>query len=30
MRLLSKTENLIAVTNDSRWSAPEYGLRVLW
>jgi PIN domain nuclease of toxin-antitoxin system len=23
-------EKLIAVTNGSHWSAPEYGLRVLW
>jgi PIN domain nuclease of toxin-antitoxin system len=25
-----RTEKLVAVTNDSHWSAPEYGLRVLW
>ena len=25
-----RAEKLIAVTNDSHWSAPEYGLRVLW
>ena len=25
-----RAEVLIAVTNDSRWSAPEYGVRVLW
>jgi PIN domain nuclease of toxin-antitoxin system len=23
-------EKLVAVTNDSHWSAPEYGIRVLW
>ncbi len=23
-------EKLVAVTNDSHWAAPEYGLRVLW
>lgn len=25
-----RVEKLIAVTNDAHWSAPEYGLRVLW
>jgi PIN domain nuclease of toxin-antitoxin system len=25
-----RAENLIALTNDPHWSAPEYGLRVLW
>jgi PIN domain nuclease of toxin-antitoxin system len=25
-----RAEKLIAVTNDFHWSAPEYGLRVLW
>lgn len=25
-----RVEKLIPVTNDSQWSAPEYGLRVLW
>jgi PIN domain nuclease of toxin-antitoxin system len=25
-----RAEKLVAVTNDPHWSAPEYGLRVLW
>ncbi len=25
-----RAEKLIAVTNDSHWSAPEYGVRVWW
>ena len=25
-----RAEKLVAVTNDAHWSAPEYGLRVLW
>ncbi len=25
-----RAEKLVPITNDSYWSAPEYGLRVLW
>ena len=25
-----RVNGLVAVTNDVRWSAPEYGIRVLW
>lgn len=25
-----RTEKLVAITNDSHWSAPDYGLRVMW